>query len=408
MIKTEVCIIGAGPGGAMTALRLAKEGIPFVIIEKHIFPRDKICGDGLTPKVGLIMKRIAPELYERFITICSPVTNTGLRFVAAGDYLFDFPYASDASKEGAIIGHSLPRKVFDAFMANEVSIVAGENMMCGHAVKSVQKTADGFVIHTDYQEVHARILIDASGATSYFKTDYDKPKSKANKTHLSVRAYYKGVTDCEQKDYLEFFFIEGTPLYLYLFPLPGGMANVGLGGRKDLIQKQKLELSKSFDNIVRTHPMLVSRFSRAERTSKIAAYPIPLGKPGFAISGDHYMLVGDAAHLADPLTGEGVGNAFYSGYFAAEQAIQCMKHNRFHANYMRSYDKRINRVMGFEFRIHRLTERFMSKHKLSKWLAKKAYANKYIKHLLSAVTEDDSYRKNIKNPLFVIKRLLNI
>ena len=76
-----------------------------------------------------------------------------------------------------------------------------------------------------------------------------------------------------------------------------------------------------------------------------------LDQKSVKLSGDHYMLVGDAAHLIDPLTGEGIGNAFYSGFIAAEQAIECLKANNFSTTFLTAYDKRIRRVLGSEMKL---------------------------------------------------------
>ncbi|MCK5078336.1 MAG: FAD-dependent monooxygenase, partial [Bacteroidales bacterium] len=61
MLSTDVCIIGAGPAGAMAALRLGQEGKSFVIVDKDDFPREKICGDALSGKVPHIIRRLSSE-----------------------------------------------------------------------------------------------------------------------------------------------------------------------------------------------------------------------------------------------------------------------------------------------------------------------------------------------------------
>ena len=66
MIQADVCIVGAGPGGAATALKLSYLGIPSILIDKATFPRDKVCGDAISGKVTTLMSRLDPDMLKRF------------------------------------------------------------------------------------------------------------------------------------------------------------------------------------------------------------------------------------------------------------------------------------------------------------------------------------------------------
>ncbi len=410
MIKTDICIVGSGPSGAMTALRLAKEGVPFVIVDKAVFPKDKICGDGLSAKVPLILRRISEDLFERFLEKCKPVGSTGVRVIAPGELLLDIPFsAADNTDIRTANGYTVKREVFDAFLADEVAQLAGKNMLTNTAVKAVHRTEYGYIIETDQVEIQAKLLIDATGTNSRFTHDYHKPKSKPNRTALSVRAYYEGVSNCHERNFVEMHFIDGiTPGYFWIFPMPDGQANVGVYLRKDLVRKDQIILTKLLDKYIQSHPTIAPRFKDATQLGKVKAWSLPLGKPKFRISGDHYMLVGDAAHLVDPLSGEGVGNAFYSGYYAAEQAVECLKNERFDGRYMRAYDKRIARTMNYEFAVSHGVLWLLRFPRLIKWLAKKALANKNLPDVLSASFKDDDYRKKLRNPFFLIKVLFDL
>ena len=129
------------------------------------------------------------------------------------------------------------------------------------------------------------------------------------------------------------------------------MANVGVGMRSDYINKRKVNLHKALEQVIQTHPLVKDRFKHAKLTQKIVGYGLPLGSKERPISGDHFMLVGDAAHLIDPLTGEGIGNAFYSGFIAAEQAVQCLEQENFSAAFLKAYDQRVRRVLGSEMKL---------------------------------------------------------
>ena len=119
------------------------------------------------------------------------------------------------------------------------------------------------------------------------------------------------------------------------------------------------------------------------------------------------MLTGDAAHLVDPLTGEGVGNALYSGFIAAEQAIECLRLDRFDDPFMKAYDNRIKRVLGKEMSISGNFQKLLKYKRMVKWIAKKADGNKHIPGLMSSMFTNLDHRKKLMNPFFILRVLMN-
>ena len=156
------------------------------------------------------------------------------------------------------------------------------------------------------------------------------------------------------------------------------------------------------------HPVLSAKFANARSLSKPAAYRLPLGWPEFRISGERYLLAGDAAHLVDPLTGEGVGNAMYSGFIAAEQAAACIQAGRYDSAFMKAYDERVDRVLGPEMRISGRVQKLLKYPRFVRMLARRADRNKHVPELMSSMFTDLSHRKKLTNPLFLLRVLLNI
>jgi flavin-dependent dehydrogenase len=326
-----------------------------------------------------------------------------------GNFTFDVPFIVDYDPDiHPVPGYTVRRDVFDAFMLEEVKrLTVGEVYTICQA-EAVSRHDEGYIISAGEKQIKADLLIDASGTSSKFITPFVKPKTDAGRTALAVRAYYSGVSNMHESNYIELYFLKGIlPGYFWIFPMREGKANVGIGLRKDIVLKKKINLSAVMQEVIKTHPAIAPRFKNAVMMDKPAAYSLPLGNPKSRISGDGYMLAGDAAHLVDRLTGEGVGNALYSGYIAAEQAIDCISRQRFDADFMQAYDRRIKRVLGKEMTISRNLQRMLHYPGMVRMLAKRANRNKHVARILSSMYTDLDYRKKLVNPWYLLRVLIN-
>ncbi len=411
MLKTEVCIVGSGPGGAATALKLSHLGIPCILVDKAVFPRDKICGDAISGKGVTILRRIDPAIVERFEAAVQEQTPVwGIRFVSPNAKEIDVPFrpgfdpATDP-KQGFV-----SRRIdFDRMLVDEVQRRSDIRFFQGISVEHYKKTPSGYVISSKGGsfEVEAQILIVANGANSNFSRHH-AGLEKDEKHHAgAVRAYYKNVGGLHPEGFIELHFLkEIIPGYLWIFPLPGGYANVGLGMRSDYLSRRRFNLSKSLQELIEAHPQLCDRFRDAEQVSKITGYGLPLGSKKRRISGDHFMLVGDAGHLIDPLSGEGIGNAIYSGFIAAEQAGKCLEAGNFSAKFMEAYDLRVARVLGKEMEISYRLQQMMARPWLVNLLAGWVSRNRSLLDVISRMYTDLDVRKKALNPLFWLKLIM--
>jgi len=173
--------------------------------------------------------------------------------------------------------------------------------------------------------------------------------------------------------------------------------------RSDILAKRKVNLKKSFKEVVEEHPMFKERFKDAEVLTKLEGYGLPLGSKRRGISGDHFMLVGDAGHLVDPLTGEGIGNAFYSGFIAAEQVQKCLEVENYSAEFLRAYDVRVSRVLGSEMRLSYRLQRMLMYPWIVNLIANIIASNKKIINVISGMYNDFDLREQLVKPIFWVK-----
>ena len=409
----SITIIGSGPSGVATALKLDRLGIPCMLIDKATFPRDKICGDGISHRTVYILKQwIDPNIVERFASNQNiQLDSWGLRVEGTKNNRTDIGYLTDYNKQtDTPSGFVCKRWEFDNFLVQEVKksplITFHENI----EIIDYQKNTEGWLIKSKNEQlvIQSQLLIVADGAQSRFARIYGGITLDPKHYMASVKAYYKGVAGFHKDNYLEFYFLKNfLPGYFWVFPLPNGEANVGIAMVSDEVSKRKLNLKKSLLEVIETTPKLKKRFENAELISDIQGFGLPLGSKKRQLSGDNYILVGDAASLIDPLTGEGIANALLSGVIAAEQAAQCLTQNDFSATILRGYDERIYRIYGQEFKTSYLLQRWFKNSlffNIIFWLISK---NTALARTFATVFNDTNFKMQLLKPKVWWKFLRN-
>ena len=414
ILNTDVLILGAGPGGAATALFLAKENIPCIVVDKAVFPRDKICGDALSGKVVEILNRYDRSFVEKLSLDPIQLNCWGVTFVAPNLEELSIPFRNkpkktDEKREIAP-GFITKRYDFDHFMVKEVKKHAGVNLMEGVEIDQFVKTPEGFTCSDKSGNyiIHAKLVIDGSGAHSQFAKKIGKLEVEKEHHCAGLREYYKGVTGIKEGNYIELHFLKDfLPGYFWIFPLADGQCNVGVGMRSDYVGKKRINLKTELNNIIQKYPQLSERFKNAEPVDDIRGYGLPLGSKKRAISGDNYMLIGDAASLIDPFTGEGIGNAILSGYTAAQQAKEAIESKNFSGTALKKYDEAIYRRLGDELSLSYRMQKLVKYPWLFNFVVRKANRNKVLRETIMVMFEDIDIRDRLRKPSFYFKLLFS-
>jgi flavin-dependent dehydrogenase len=124
MIQTDVCVLGAGPGGVAASLQLAKLGIPSIVVDKAVFPRDKICGDAVSGKVVWLFNQIEPAIFKNFTTQNELKANCwGIKFIYPDNTEMQVDYHNKGVTEEEIqylkpSGFISKREVCDNYLVN--------------------------------------------------------------------------------------------------------------------------------------------------------------------------------------------------------------------------------------------------------------------------------------------------
>ncbi|MDR0488065.1 MAG: geranylgeranyl reductase family protein [Propionibacteriaceae bacterium] len=318
--RSDVVVVGAGPGGCATAIHLAKSGLNVTLLEKAEFPRDKICGDGLTPRVlrELAYLGINPETL-------SWKKNRGLRIhVAKSRYLLEWPESRDFPS----IGMAVKRSLFDHFLANQ-TIKAGVNLVTNANVcKSVEQQGRITGVETkDGRCFEAPIVVACDGGSARLAVSMGLHRIESRPMGIAVRAYFS--SPASNQDWLDSWLElwDGTsksprllPGYAWSFPLGDGTCNVGLG-LPDAARYRDIDLRDTMSRWLMSLPDSWG-FTPDHQLGKIRSAALPMGFNRKPVYSRGLFLVGDAAGAINPFNGEGISYAMESGRFAAEAIIQ--------------------------------------------------------------------------------------
>ena len=326
-MKTDVCIVGAGPAGATLAHFLAREGIDHVLIDKARFPRDKICGDGITVDVLNVLKRIDPQLLHEFTQEAGMMPSWGFSFHAPSgrELRYDFsgedlPYAPFYTSRRLHLDDFLLRK-----LSPEKSQVLTQT-----EVKSIRRGDEEFKVDCESAgketTIHCRIVVGGEGEKPVVTRNLGLKHYRA-KPHLiaALRVYYRNVKGLNANGHLEFFFDRKLlPGYFWVFPLTDNEANVGLGMVSSVISSRKANLRKLMAEVMQSNARIAEMFSEAEAMEKPQGWGLPIITKKRPIAGQAYALIGDAAGMIEPFTGKGIGPGMMSARILSEHIVRAL------------------------------------------------------------------------------------
>jgi geranylgeranyl reductase family protein len=310
MQSTDVAVVGAGPAGVAAAITLARAGHQVTVVDKATFPRDKICGDGLTTGALRLLEGLG--LRPEAVASWQVVDDVVVRSPSGREVTFPLPrgrgtYAAVAR-----------RADLDAALVDRAR-AAGVKVLDGHACSGARESDDGVALDVDgHGELRARWAVAADGMWSPVRKHLGLATPGYRGEWHAFRQYFTGVGPRAASELFVWFEPDLLPGYAWSFPLPGGVANVGFGIQRGGKVGRIQEMGALWrDVLARPHVREVLG-DAAEPESPHRAWPIPARVDQAVLTGRRTLFVGDAATATDVLTGEGIGQALLTGVLAAE------------------------------------------------------------------------------------------
>ena len=398
----DLIIVGAGPAGFACAYQLKNQDLKIAIIDQATFPRDKICGDALSADVVNQLYRMEQSLGENFERFAKKIDSHGVRFVAPNHTFLDINYQNP--NHGNAAGYISKRLDFDYFLFKQIENQPNIEIFQGEKVLDIKSESFGIELKTDQRQLTAKMIIGADGAHSIVNRKLGNIKVEKDHYCAGIRQYYEGVTGFHADQHIELhFYKELLPGYFWIFPLPNGGANVGLGMLSSEVSKRKLDLKKELGKLIESKQDLKERFKNSKSLEKPQGFGLPIGSKKRSISGDRFLLLGDAASLIDPFTGEGIGNALRSGRIASEYIIKSFENQCFTAAFLKEYDHMVYHKMWNELRISRKIQKLLRYPKLFNFVVNKANNNSSVRTLLTSMLDNVDLKKELVKPGFYVK-----
>ncbi|MDO5972020.1 geranylgeranyl reductase family protein [Flavivirga aquimarina] len=318
--KYDVIIVGAGPAGSTSALKIAAKGYDVLLVDKDSFPRTKSCGDGLTRTATKILYDLG---LKEELSIFKRTENTRITVKGKGSRNFKYPDHMTDPNYGLVI----PRKELDYLLvkkAIEKGVFFMGDVLFDSLIYINQKAAG--IRLKNGNTFYADIVIGADGATSNVAYQASLPITPIDKMGIGTRGYFK---IAETDDTLQMFLPildrsnkRVLPSYGWVFPVEKNIVNIGVG----LIEQNEIyDIDTIFNMFMNTLKKKDSRFSNLQLQGTLMSGPMRFDFKPERTYAPGILLVGDAAGMINPFTGEGIGYALETGIHAANFYLELKK-----------------------------------------------------------------------------------
>jgi len=344
--RFDVAIVGAGPAGSAAAISLARKGYSVVLLDKALFPREKLCGDFLNPINWRIFEQlgVADELLS---LEHEKITAFRISVSSGAHATIGFPFQNGRR----LFGLGMRRFFLDDLLLRAAE-KQGVVIRQGFQVRGIVREQGGWSLSLDGASPESRVqsvfLIGADGRNSLVAHRLGLARKRENsENHLAFQARLNGV--------------KGLKGDVQIHGFPGGYAGlVGLGGGTAnlcfVVEKKKAKEAAPealWEHCLYRNPHLRESLRQGEIVSRVrSAFPVYFSPR--RSYGDGFLLAGDAARVTEPVTGEGVFFALKSGMLAARTMDLAFRKQHPSAQLFSSYEQQCRRSFALRQRVNRI------------------------------------------------------
>ncbi len=369
MIRCRVVVVGAGPGGAVTTLHLARAGVDVVVIDKATLPRAKVCGGGVVKRA---LRHVPADVVLPVERACRRVSMR----------MFDGNFAHVVVRAEAVVSMTM-RADLDLALV-DAAVKSGAHVLAPCAVIAIERSVEHVDVVTAAGLVRADFVVVADGATGPCARLAGFDDTLATIPALEAEVRVDARTLEAHADTAAFDF--------------GGVVSGGYGwvfGKRDHLSCGVLSMKRGSVHLRDRLDRYLHAVGIVEPLAiETRGYVIPI-RPRKRLARDRVLLVGDAAGLADPVTAEGISLAMHSGAIAAQSIVE----HTTARDVERTFERRIQQEIKADLRVARLLSRLLyDKPRLARRLFERR-GQSLCEAMTSVTAGERSYRSLLSNPL---------
>jgi geranylgeranyl reductase family protein len=393
MPSPSVLVIGGGPAGSAAAYWLARDGHDVILVEKKEYPRDKTCGDGLTPRAILQLQEMGFDFeVPQFHTI------TGLRSYAGDDLMLELPWPEHSRfpNWGGVIRRSdLDSQVATLAAKQGVSVLEkteGFPTIEGGFLTGVTLKHNGSI-----EMVKPRVTVIADGSMNRFGRELGTERRRDYPMGLAARGYYSSPrsTDPFLESQLDLRDSSGAtmPGYGWVFPLGDGTVNVGVGLLSTFTRWKHVNTTHMMAHYAATAPAYWGLSEESKLTNPVGG-KLTMSFSKGPLVGSNWITVGDAAGAINPWNGEGISYAYETGRMAAEHIGEAL--TRDDLGLLRRYPQHLDDEYGLYYKTARVFVKLIGHPPVMRTLAHTGLHNRTLmewtlKVMSNLLDEDDKH-----------------
>ncbi|MBI2933583.1 MAG: NAD(P)/FAD-dependent oxidoreductase [Planctomycetes bacterium] len=384
-MKTDVIIVGAGPAGSTLAAFLGARGLRVLLVDKARFPRDKVCGEYMSPQAlatldrsGALPKveRVAHRKLRGVIVAAYDGTRSRGTYRSFGRYAPYRPY-----------GLAIRRLVFDQVLFEHAKSLASVTAIEGFRVEELIREGERVAgvrgcWDAGRAELRAPLTVGADGVRSVVARGLGLSEFAADHQKYALAAYWR---DMEHEDYGELHM--GFPGYFALAPVEENLVNVNfVVDRKD-IDAARGDAASFYVSHLRSNPRLSERMRRATRVGPVRATG-PMARRCKGPVAPGAMLIGDAAEFVDPFTGEGLFSAIRSAEVAAGVIELALADGELKDEVLNGFARLQAEEFGEKVRACWTLQRYLYRPRVANFIVRRMAANGALADKLTALSGD--------------------
>lgn len=364
----DVMIIGAGPAGSMAALHLAAQGHKTLLLDKHRFPRNKTCGDGLIPdairclqRAGLYEKVCQAGRQIKMVTVFSP---SRVELEVSGEFL------------------TVKRQILDEILARE-AVVRGATF-CQGKVKSLSLDSQGLVtaLFSDSpRQIRTRIAVIAMGADVSLLRQLDMV-SRPKASGIALRGYLRSSVNLDRM--IVSFDRAIIPGYAWIFPMAHHEYNIGCCILYRGTPTDQPNLKEMFSKFTAEFPLAQELLHQGELVTPLQGAMLRCGLTGSQpLKGENILAIGESIGATFPCTGEGIGKAMETGELAASVIHKALTKRR--NEYLQEFPRLLEEKLKPRYLGYHIAENWLAKAWLNDFMVRRARKSRLLREAFTGI-----------------------